>query len=452
MPDNSLNHLLLTFSAALNGLALYPHKHPANVALHTSLWESLQSVWQKEQDINIGIIEQALFINKHLCQEDNPAATAIAKLLIRHKIRGFIISCKLQLEELQRFTALLSQGNLNGDNFNQTLEHHNINNIHYMSRKEDSDKGRTGARATYDEAIHAIEKVGHFINTGLVPPSNEIFPAIAKMVRQTIKNPYALLALSRIKDYDDYTFTHSVNVSVIALAIGRACQLSDDDLHILGVGSLLHDLGKLKINPAIIKKPGRLSPQEYQKIKQHPEFGAQIAQEMDNIHPKMISIILGHHHHYDRCGYPAPKQDFIDSELVDIATVADTYDAITTTRPYRHPNTPRDAITIMSNLSGTQLHPRYFHALQQTLGTFPVGSVVRLFNNEIGLVVNMDNLNIENSTVRIIKDGYGNQVDNQYEIELDNSSKNIVGEVDPLIHNIDIRKTLTSSTEQKLLQ
>jgi putative nucleotidyltransferase with HDIG domain len=245
-----------------------------------------------------------------------------------------------------------------------------------------------------------------------------------------------------IKDYDNYTYTHSVNVPVIALAIGRMCQLDNDTLQVLGVGTLLHDLGKLKIDPALIKKPGRLTPAEFLQIKLHPEFGARIAEQMDDIDPRIKDIILGHHQQYDHTGYPDNLTKFVSPELVDISTVADTYDAITSLRVYHRPKTPREAITIMNGLAGTQLNPHYMQALEHTLGAFPVGSLVRLFNNEIGLVVNMDANNTDSSTIRIVKDSGGNSISDPYDMVLSNSNQEIVGEVDPLVHNVDVSKTL----------
>ncbi len=442
--SNTLHtNFLHSLNGVLNGLNLYPRQHPANTALQKTLWEALQQLAQHEEVTTIGVVEQALFFNNQLYPENHSVAATMAHQLTHYKIEGIEITAGLGKEELCDFVDLFGRGRLNGENFDLILRQHNISHIRHISR-EDNDQHGNQAQETYNLALNGLEKIGKSISNEQIPSSAQLLPTVGKMVRQTVKSPYALLALSMIKDYDNYTYTHSVNVSVIALAIGRACHLDNDALHILGLGSLLHDLGKLKIDPALIKKPGRLTPSEYHQIKLHPEFGARIADQMENIDPRIIDIILGHHRHFDNCGYPDNIAKFISPELVDIATVADTYDAITSLRAYQHPQTPREAIAIMRGLAGTQLHPHYMLALEKTLGIFPVGSLVRLLNNEIGLVVDMDAHNVDNSTIRIVKDSSGNTIKSPYDMTLSNSSQEIVGEVDALVHNIDIGKTLTT--------
>ncbi len=425
------------FNGVINGLKMYPTKHPANLTLHKTLWDTLQQLFQHQQILTIGVIDQTLFIHDQLYTDDNPAAKNITRLLEQYQINGIEITAGLHSAQLQTFIEIFSQGQLNGSNIDTVMNKHGINNIHHINTQDDGSGGNL-AMETYGYAKQTLEQVCNNIRMDHSLADINVMPAVEKMIRQTVKTPYAMLALSMIKDYDDYTYGHSVNVSVIALAIGRACQLSDAEMYILGMGSLLHDIGKLKIDPNIIKKPGQLSAAEYEQIKLHPELGARIAAELSNMSPRALDIIHGHHRHYNRHGYPADIPDTTADRLVDIATVADTYDAITTLRVYRQPSTPRYAIQIMKNLVGKQLHPHYFNILEKTLGTFPVGSVVRLFNNEIGVVIDMDALDNENSTIRILKDGAGNTLAEPYDLHLTNSSNTIAGEVDSLIHNINI--------------
>lgn len=443
--NNSSNYtqLLNSFNGVLNGLKLYPPQHPACLKLYQALWDTLQNILAEERIIALGLIDETLFIGDHLYAEDNAAANNIAEKLIHFNIEGIEFSIGLEQHHLNAFVALFNAGKLQGDNFNDIVHQSNITHIRHVQR-DDGASGGSASRKAYNGAISAVEGITEEILNGEIPQSGKVITSVDNMIQQMVKTPYALLALNMIKDYDDYTYAHSVNVSVIALTIGRVCQLSPESLSILGIGSLLHDLGKLKIDPKIIKKAGRLSFSEYEQIKDHPELGAQIAREMDNIDPRAIDIILGHHLHFDNSGYPRNAINSMgsDTALTDITTIADTYDAITTLRAYRRPSTPRQAIAIMKRLAGVQLHPKYFQLLEQTLGSFPVGSLVRLVNNEIGLIVDMDALNLENSTIRIIKDDKGRKIDTPYNLQLTNSSVNIAGEVDPISHNIDLKTLL----------
>ena len=443
MESNLPTQFLHAFSGVLNGLRLYPPQHPAILTLHKTLWNTLQNLLlQHQHKITFGVIDETLFVGDQLYTDGTAAAESLAKQLEQVQIEGIEITLGLQQEQLRDFIELFNQGKLRGQTFDDILNQRGISNIRHIQRDGGASAGNM-AREAYDQAIATIQAVGRDIRNGQVPHTQQVISSVDKMMRQMVKTPYALLALNMIKDYDDYTYAHSVNVSVLALTIGRSCQLDAESLNILGVGSLLHDLGKLKIDPDIIKKPGRLTPPEYEEVKLHPELGAKIAREMDAIDPRAIDIILSHHLHYDRCGYPATALTKKHSELVDITTVADVYDAITTLRAYQRPSTPRQAIKIMHRVAGTQLHPHYLTLLEQTLGTFPVGSLVRLTNNDIGLIVDMDPLNQENSTIRIVKNSAGHSIDTPYDLQLSNSSHTIAGEVDPLIHNINISSLLS---------
>jgi|LGVE01.1.fsa_nt_gb putative nucleotidyltransferase with HDIG domain len=439
---------LQAFNGVLNGLKLYPPQHPACLKLYQSLWDILQDVLVEERTMTLGLVDDTLFIGDHLYTDGNAAANHIAARLSHFNIEGIEFSIGLQQQHLNEFVDLFNTGKLQGNNFNDIIFQANIIHIRQAQRDNSAsggnDSGASACRKAYDGAISAVQGLTEEILNGQIPQSDKVITSVDNMIQQMIKTPYALLALNMIKDYDDYTYGHSVNVSVIALTIGRVCQLDSESLSILGIGSLLHDLGKLKIDPKIIKKAGQLSCAEYEQIKNHPELGAQIAREMDNIDPRAIDIILGHHLHFDRSGYPrnAITSMSSDTTLTDITTIADTYDAITTLRAYRRPSTPRRAIAIMKRLAGVQLNPKFVHLLEQTLGSFPVGSLVRLINNEIGLIVDMDALNLENSTIRIIKDDKGRNIDNPYDLQLTNSSLNIAGEVDPLSHDIDLKTLL----------
>lgn len=435
------SRLLSAFSGVLNGLRLYAPSHPACVRLQQNLWDVVALLLQQTPTITLGVIDQTLFIGEHLYADNNAAAHGLATRFDQLRLHGIEIAAAIQPQQLQLFVELFNQGRLNNDNFDALLASHGITAIRAIAVEEDSSAGNA-ARKTYTEALSVVKNFSQAVLHDQTPHYAPVLATTEKIIDQVIESPYALLALSMIKDYDDYTYAHSVNVSILALTIGRACHLEGDELTTLGTGALLHDLGKLKIAPNIIKKPGRLSAAEYQEIKLHPELGAKIARHMAGVHPQAIDIILGHHLHYDRCGYPSNFAGETATRLIDITTIADTYDAITTLRAYRRPSSPRQAIAIMQKLAGSQLHPGYLKIFTQTLGHFPVGSLVRLVSNEIGLIVDMDTLNLGNNTVRIVKDSHGQPLSEPYDWQLSDSHRHIAGEVDPLLHNIDIARLL----------
>jgi HD-GYP domain-containing protein (c-di-GMP phosphodiesterase class II) len=152
-----------------------------------------------------------------------------------------------------------------------------------------------------------------------------------------------------------------------------------------------------------------------------------------------MDIVLGHHLRFDRTGYPADAAGRPVSSLVDIAAIADAYDAMTTLRSYQRPYTPRSAIARMREVTGTSLHPEYVEKFIKSLGPYPVGSLVRLDSNEIGLVVKVDTTDPNLADIKVIFDAAGQLLDNPYQLQLGpGQPRHIVAEVDPFTKGIDV--------------
>ncbi len=160
---------------------------------------------------------------------------------------------------------------------------------------------------------------------------------------------------------------------------------------------------------------------------------------MEGITTEVIDIVLGHHLRYDQSGYPAVARKRKLSPLTYMAAIADTYDAMTTLRSYQHPMTPRRAIGKLRGLAGNYLHPGYIETFITSLGTYPVGSLVRLGNNEIGLVVWVDTKDPDRVRLKILFDNAGRQLDEPPRIELSGGEPpHIIAEVDPYTKGIEI--------------
>ncbi|MFO7830679.1 MAG: HD-GYP domain-containing protein [Desulfuromonadaceae bacterium] len=440
MADLNQN-FLHSFSAFYRGLRLYPSQHPSCQGLAERYWEALQELIQLQGHIKIGILDDTLFINEQLCSSSDSAAAGMLSLLRSLKIEGFEIQPFIQKEQALTLVELIHSGKFEGADFQKTLYRYGIDTIRVLDSRE-KERGDQQARKVYSGAIQTVAETCALIENHHTPSTEKLFGAAENITRELTRAPYAFLALTMIKDYDDYTYCHSVNVSVLAIAIARACNLSYHDTQTLGVGALMHDLGKLRISSEIVKKPGPLSPQEFEEIKRHPELGVEIAEQMDDIGPEILDIIRGHHLYYDRSGYPQIYLNSKNHPFVDITSVADAYDALTTLRAYRHPNSPGVAIQRLQQTTGTQLNPEYVNALIRILGTYPVGTLVRLVSNEIGLIVDGDVEDLERGTIRILRDSKGNVLETPRIHELESKSTHIAGEVDPLLYNIDINEWL----------
>lgn len=425
-------------AAAVKGLRLYALDHPATAKQVQTLQNGLYSLLKHKKVIKMGLLEGTLFVEDFLFIQEFPAAQELARLLQAHELIGIEFHAGLAADEIRALLGLLHAGGGKGAAFVDNLRRLKVEHILALtSDEEDEDAGQP--RKVYKKALKVVDQIFKDVRMGEIPSSEEAMKVVKSMVQLTITEPHALFALSMLKDYDNYTFTHSVNVSVISLAVGRACAASEEQLRTLGFGGLLHDLGKLRVDVGIITKPGRLTDAEFEEIKRHPRFGADIIAKMDGVTPEVMDIVIGHHLRYDRTGYPADAAGHVVSPLVDMAAIADAYDAMTTLRSYQRPFTPRLAIARMREIAGTFLHPDYVERFIASLGPYPVGSLVRLDSNEVGLVVKVDTSDPSLAEIKVLFDAAGQLLTEPHRIHLGPTQPSkIVAEVDPFTKGIDV--------------
>ncbi len=430
--------VLLGFSGAYKSLRLYPVEHPAIERQVQNLVNDFRPLFTHKPAVKIGVLDGTLFCDNHLFVTDEPHVTELRTLLERFALEGIEFSSGIGLAELRTFLGIFHQGRLAGKAIGPALQKQGVRHIRVIPLQNEEDEEPEKPAAVYRRALKVVSQIFKDVRLGRIPESEEAVAVVQTMVKTTLSDPHALVALSLLKDYDNYTFTHSVNVSVISLAVGRACGLPEKKLQLLGLGGLLHDIGKLIIDREIINKPGRLTTAEFEKIKQHPSSGADIAKKMEGVSDEVVDIILAHHLRYDRQGYPADARGKRVSILADMAAIADIYDAMTTLRSYQRPMTPRKAIERLRELSGTALHPKLLAHLVDFLGEYPVGTLVRLDSNEIALVTGVGIENPGDLAVKLLFDPDGARLSAPIDSRLSSEeSRRIVAEVDPFLKGIN---------------
>jgi len=205
---------------------------------------------------------------------------------------------------------------------------------------------KTKATYLYESAVNVVEDIFKH------PKRGEIVKRSKRVVNHTVDfiliGPDAFVNLLQIRAHDYYTFTHSVNVCTFAVALGNKIKAFDEKtLRELGVGALLHDLGKSMVDSKIINKPGKLTPAEWAEMKKHPEYGVMLAKESGLVSEQSMLIIGQHHEKYDGAGYPQGLKGHQISLFGRIGTIVDVFDAITTTRSYSPAKEPIEAAKFM---------------------------------------------------------------------------------------------------------
>jgi len=217
------------------------------------------------------------------------------------------------------------------------------------------------------------------------------------------------LLLTTVKSYDEYTYHHMVNVCILSLAIARASGLSKDQAVVLGIGGLLHDVGKVKVPQDILQHDGALNEEQWRLIQRHPVDGAGLVlvTSRSAYHPA-VATVLEHHSAFDGSGYPRLSGRRAPALSSRIVAVADCFDAITSKRSYRKPEERRQALSLIQAGAGRSFDPRVVRTFVRLMGIFPVGSVVQLSTGEVGVVVRNHERLLARPTVRLVLDAHGN--------------------------------------------
>ncbi|PLY05460.1 MAG: hypothetical protein C0624_04850 [Desulfuromonas sp.] len=425
-------------AGVMQSLRLYPPGHPSIKQLVHGCMNALRELFSEKRQISLGILDDSLFFEDDLFTQPNAAMDEMKDLLVERGVSRIEFSPELTEQEFLEFIVELKKGELDGEQLVAMIQERSMLGIKVICEEMDEEEPKD-PKEVYNRAIEVVKDMFQDIRMGKIPDKTNADGMVTEMIEVTIAQPHALFALTMIKDYDNYTFTHSVNVSVLSLAVGRACKVPDKGLRLLGLGGLLHDVGKLRVDLGIINKPGRLTSDEFEQIKLHPVSGADIVRKMEGITQEVVDIVNYHHLRFDRSGYPKDNLNRKLSPLVDMATIADTYDAMTTLRSYQRPISPKQAIAQMQEMAGTVLNPQYLDNFILSLGSYPVGTMVRLVNNEIALVVDADQTNPKDLKVKILVDDQGKYltIPKVHHIR-EQDADQIVAEVDPLSRKIDI--------------
>jgi HD-GYP domain-containing protein (c-di-GMP phosphodiesterase class II) len=281
------------------------------------------------------------------------------------------------------------------DWLDQQLEKNRFSWVDISGNEEESPqksdiRRKEKARYTYFQALNTVKEVGVKAAKGIagVRKARRLAQTLVDLIQE---DNSLLLGMTTISDYDDYTYSHSVNVALLATCLGRYVGLSEVYLEYLTVCGLFHDLGKVEVSKEILLKQGKLSDEEWNSMKKHPLTGVRHILRLHAPHSLRARIILGpfeHHLNIDLSGYP--KTHFMKklSLLGKILRIADVYEALTADRIYRpRAFTPEEALRRMWSEVGKSFDPLLLKSFINMIGIYPVGSVVELDSGEIGLIM-----------------------------------------------------------------
>lgn len=217
--------------------------------------------------------------------------------------------------------------------------------------------------------------------------ANDALPIVEEISTSVMRNPGALVSVARLKNKDEYTYMHSVAVCALMVSLARQLGLDNAQTRQAGLAGLLHDVGKMMIPQEILNKPGKLTDAEFEAVKSHPAQGHKMLLEGNGISDVALDVCLHHHEKVDGSGYPEKLADAQISLYAKMGAVCDVYDAITSDRPYKNGWEPAESIRKMAEWSKGHFDQRIFEAFVRSIGIYPVGSLVRMKSERLGVVI-----------------------------------------------------------------
>lgn len=279
-----------------------------------------------------------------------------------------------------------------------------------------SEKSRVEAVKLARNILQGRSTTKSRLESALINESREI---ISDIIEQLLENSYLMVNLIDIRSTDDYLFGHSVNVCVLSLITGISLGYDRNSLMSLGMGSLMHDLGKTLIPDYILNKPGPLSPDEFQLIKKHSEYGYSILTNSGSYIKEISALIaLQHHERYNGEGYPKGLQGANIHEFSQIVGIADVFDAMTADRVYRKAHQPYEAFEMLAGSGNFFFDYKLVMAFLSNIAAYPAGTVVWLSSKEIAVVVETPKGFSLYPKVKVIYDAAGNKMTEPVDLDL----------------------------------
>lgn len=211
--------------------------------------------------------------------------------------------------------------------------------------------------------------------------------AAAVMVHSVLRNPDAMVWLARLKDVDSYSYAHSIRASILATVFGRHIGLPKEILENLATGVLLMDVGKTRLSRALLSGTGKLSDDQWKEMRRHVEYGVDLLQHTGSVNDQMLAVVQYHHERFDGTGYPYGLSGSQIPLLARIAGIVDTYDAITSPRPWAEARTSSEAVSLLYEQRDKGFQGTLVEQFIQSIGVYPTGTMVELSNRQVGVVI-----------------------------------------------------------------
>jgi putative nucleotidyltransferase with HDIG domain len=404
-------------AAALRGAQLYAVGHPLVGRSVGALSETLSLTLASMASVTIGIVGDDLVVADYPIPR---AAETLGELMRRLKQSGIeriIIQRGVDNDQIERLVRSIASGETGKDGALGKLTHVRVGRIEVEERIEGVGDMAT-FKKLYAEASSVAATLVESATVEGKPDADAARTLVDSLAQAVAQNRTALLALTALKNYDNYTFTHMVNVSILTMGQARGLGIEGGLLREFGLAALMHDIGKVKTPNEVLNKPGKLTDQEFDILKRHTVDGAEILKNTPEIPPIGPIVAFEHHLRSDGTGYPAGTVRPQLNLATTLCGIADVYDAMRSQRVYQQAHPTDRILAVLQRNDGKQFDQRLVKRFVQLVGIYPAGNLVRLDTGEIAVVLKAYAPDPYRPRVKVLTRPSGQKLEHPYDVSL----------------------------------
>jgi putative nucleotidyltransferase with HDIG domain len=440
------DELLRRFASGVRAAQLYAADHPLLARNVDGLVAALKSLHENASSIPVGIVGNELVVSDTPMARTSAGMTELIKRLRDNRIERIAFEQGVTAAEISAFIHAVAALGTKADTGDRALQSAHIR----VGRITGEDKRSGGIasdmaaiRQLYSNAVQQAETAWESAATEGVPDMPAALQTVEGLADAVTQNRTALMALTAMRNYDNYTFTHMVNVSILTMGQARALGIDGKLLREFGLSALMHDIGKVRTPKEILNKPDKLTDDEFSIMRKHTVDGAEILRRTPEMPILAPVVAFEHHLRMDGSGYPFGVKRQSLNVATMLCSISDVYDAMRSQRAYQQAFPTDRILAVLKRNDGTQFDQNLVRRFVQLLGIYPPGNLVKLSSGEVAVVLKVHAPDPYRPRVRVLFDGSGTRLDAPYERNLfDNgtpgsSTPTVVAPVDPAQYDVD---------------
>ena len=444
--------LVRKLAAAFRGAQLYAPNHPLVTRSIAALNDTLTLVHASTPSIAIGIVGDELVVGDIPVPRAAENMGELMRRLQQAGIERIVIDRGVELDELSRLVQTVGRsetvapGKTRSDEVAAALAklpHIRVGRLQVEQRVDAAVGDIATIRRLYDDAVSLAGTLWESAKTEGIPDADAARGMVDNLAQAVAQNRTALLALTALKNSDNYTFTHMVNVSLLTMGQARGLGIEGPLLREFGLSALMHDIGKVRTPTEVLNKPDKLTDDEFTIMKKHTVDGAEILRRTPEMPALAPVVAFEHHLRVDGTGYPhGVKRNGLNLGTM-LCGIADVYDAMRSQRAYQQAFPTDRILAVLQRNDGTQFDQNLVRRFAQLVGIYPAGNLVRLDTGEIAVVVRTYAPDPYRPRVRVVINKEGVKLERPFDLNLweigdeQEGPKAVQAPLDPAVHQID---------------